>query len=297
MARTPGSDSGYVTLAVLLIVGLLAAIVSSLLAVSRPALGLARIGGDEVAAEALLQGGVTTAAYLLLSAQLEPEKVQGMVLSLRSGEIRLTAVTDEAGRVDLNSADPTLLTGLFSTVGGNSMSGQAFAARIVDWRDRDGDVSEDGAEEGEYAEAEVGYGPSNLPFHSIEEMAFILKLSQRDFDRLAPFVTVFSGRGKVDPIAASETVLRAIPGATRRDVLQVLRAKKARLERSRILQSAQAIAGYLLEKPSGVYRVRVEVRLVNGFSSAAEAVITAPQQGGADYRVVAWSELASTAPQ
>ena len=144
------SDDGYVTLAVLLIVGLLAAIVSSLLAVSRPALGLARIGGDEVAAEALIQGGVATAGYLLFAAKREPARVNGMDLRLRTGDIRLT-VADEAGRIDLNAADPTLLAGLYSAAGGTSLSNQAFAARVVDWRDTDGDVGVDGAEAGDYS--------------------------------------------------------------------------------------------------------------------------------------------------
>lgn len=290
MDRTLASESGYVTLSVLLIAGLLAAIVSSLLAVSRPALGLARIGGDEVASEALLQGGVSAAAFLLLEARREADKVDGETIEFGTGEIRLSAV-DEAGRVDLNSADPTLLAGLFAASGCTSMSAEEFAARVVDWRDEDGDVSEGGAESGEYAEAEVGYAPSNLPFHSVEEMAFLLRLSRADFDRLTPFVTVFSGKAEVDPLAASETVLRAIPGATRNDVLQVLRARRSGLDRARILERVQTISSFLLDESSGVYRVGVEARLANGFSENLEAIISSPpgEGGGADYRVVAWS--------
>ena len=55
-----------------------------------------------------------------------------------------------------------------------------------------------------------------------------------------------------------------------------------------------AISEYLLDESSGVYRVRVDVELTNGFSDAAEAVIIAPQgDGSADYRTVAWSKLAA----
>jgi general secretion pathway protein K len=162
---------------------------------------------------------------------------------------------------------------------------------VVDWRDVDGDVSEGGAESGEYAEAEVGYAPSNLPFHSVEELSFLLRLSRADFDRLAPYLTVFSGKAKVDPLAASETVLRAIPGATRNDVLQVLRARRSGLDRARILERVQTISSFLLEQSSSVYRIGVTVRLANGYSDSREAVISASQGegGGADYRIVAWS--------
>lgn len=295
MNRIRGND-GYVTLAVLLIVGLLAAIVSSLLAVSRPALGLARIGGDEVAAEALLQGGVATAGYLLFAAKREPTRVNGMDLRLRTGDIRLT-VGDEAGRIDLNSADPTLLAGLYSAAGGTSLSDQAFAARVVDWRDEDGDVGVDGAEAGDYSGAELGYVPSNLPFHSVEELRFLLGLSARDFERLSPHLTVFSGRAKIDPLAASETVIRAIPGSRARDLQQILRARSSGRDRSTLIASMPTLSEYLLDQPSGVYRIGVQVKLTNGFSDAVEAVIVAPQQGDTDYRVVAWTRLASPAPE
>jgi len=295
MIRIHGDD-GYVTLAVLLIVGLLAAIVSSLLSVSRPALGLARIGGDQVAAEALIQGGVATAGYLLFAAKREPARVNGMDLRLRTGDIRL-AVADEAGRIDLNAADPTLLAGLYSTAGGTSLSGQAFAARVVDWRDQDDDVSVGGAEAGDYSGAEVGYVPPNLPFHSVEELRFLLGLSRRDFERLAPHLTVFSGRAKIDPLAASETVIRAIPGSRPRDLQQILRARSSGRDRSTLIASMPTLAEFLLDQPSEVYRVGVRVKLTNGFSDAVEAVIVAPQQGDTDYRVVAWTRLASAAPE
>ncbi len=292
----PSKSDGYVTLAVLLVAGLLAAITSSLLAVSRPALGLARIGGDEVAAEALLDGGLTTAAFLLFGAKKATASVDDLVLRLRTGDIRIAA-TDEGGRVDLNSADQPLLAGLYAAAGGTSMSAQAFAGRVADWRDEDGDLNEGGAEAGNYAEAELAYGPSNMAFHSVEESRFLLGLSKRDFERLEPFLTVFSGSTKIDPLGASETVLRAIPGVGRRDMQQLMQLRrKGGQNRKRIIALMPNISQYLLEENSGVYRVGVQVQLTNGFSDAVEAVIIAPQaEDSSVYRVVAWSKLASDA--
>jgi general secretion pathway protein K len=290
VTRTPNSD-GYVTLAVLLVVGLLAAIASSLLAVSRPALGLARLGGDEVAAEALLQGGLATAGFLLFGAQRDPSKMDELVVRLHTGEVRISAA-DEGARVDLNAADSALLSGLFTAVGGKSLSGQAFGNRVVDWRDEDGDVGEDGAESSEYADAELAYGPSNRAFHTVDELRLLLGLSPDDFERLKPFVTVFSGIGKVDPLSASETVLRAIPGAGRREVQQLTRARTSGRTRAQLIELMPEIADYLLEQTTEVYRVRVDVALTNGFREAIEAVIIAPQLDvGAGHQTVAWSRL------
>jgi general secretion pathway protein K len=295
MARTADSD-GYVTLAVLLVAGLLAAITASLLAVSRPALGLARIGGDDVAAEALAQGGVAAAAYLLFGDKEDASKVDKLVLRQHTGDIRLS-VADEGARVDLNAAQPDMLAGLFNAVGGKSLSGDAFASRVVDWRDEDSDLNEGGAEASDYTDAELDYVPPNLPFHSVEEARFILGLSPADFERLKPFLTVYSGTEKVDPLSAPETVLRAIPGAGRREVQQLLRARATSRDRGRLAELVPTIADHLLGEGSGVYRVRVDVTLADGYSDAAEAIIIAPQGDGSGvYKTVAWSRLASASP-
>jgi general secretion pathway protein K len=293
MAVTRASDEGYVTLAVLLVVGLLAAIVSSLLAVARPALGLARLGGDEVAAEALLQGGVTAAAFLLYGAGKEVKDVNKLVLRLHTGEVRLS-VSDEGGLIDLNSADPKLLEGLFAAVGGVSMRPDAFASRVVDWRDEDSDVSINGAELSTYTDAGLDYGPPNLPFHSVDEARHILGLSPQDFERLKPYLTVFSGSPKIDPLFAPPPVLMAIPGSGKPAVQHILGARKAGRDRDYISTLVPEMTDFLSDKPSGVYRVQVRAKLKNGYADAAEAVIFASQaEGSADYKTVAWSKVAA----
>jgi general secretion pathway protein K len=290
MPRTTGAD-GYVTLAVLLVVGLLAAIVSSLLAVSRPSLGLARLGGDEVAAEALLDGGFTTASFLLFGAKQEASDVDKLVLRMRTGEIRL-GVTDEGGRIDVNSADSVLLEGLYKAVGATSLSAQAFANRVIDWRDGDGDLKQDGAEGADYTDAGLDYVPSNMPFHAVDEVRLILGLSPSDFGRLEPFLTVFSGTGQIDPLSAPDSVLRAIPGAGRREIQRLQQARRGGQSRARLAELLPEISGFFLSESSGIYRVRVDVTLTQGYSDSAEAVIIAPQGGGsAGYRTVAWSKL------
>jgi len=291
VART-SNEAGYVTLAVLLMVGLLAAIVSSLLAVARPALGLARLGGDEVAAEALLQGGVATAAFLLYGARKDVKAVNKLVLRLHTGEVRFR-ITDEGGRVDLNAADPLLLEGLYSAAGGRSMRPNAFASRVVDWRDEDSDVSINGAEQSSYADAGLDYGPANMPFHSVEEARFLLGLSTQDFERLRRYVTVFSGSPKIDPLSAPPAVLMAIPGAGKAAVQQILDARKGGRDREYIIGVVPAMTDFLRDQPSGIFRVQVRAKLKNGYADGAEAVIFAPQaDGSAEYRTVAWSKVA-----
>jgi general secretion pathway protein K len=258
--------------------------------VSRPALGLARIGTDEVAAEGLLEGGIQTAAFLLFESQQKANVVNGFLLHRGTGVVRINVV-DESGRIDLNAARPELLEGLFAAVGGTSMSAKAFASRVADWRDQDVEVGEQGAETFEYESEGLSYRPANRPFHSVEELRYLLGLSNADFGRLEPFVTVYAGQAGVDPMTAPETVLRAIPGIGRAAVQLILQARQQGLDRERIVNLVQAGSPFLSTTESSVYRVGVQVQLTDGFADAVEAVIVAAQATDRGYRVAAWSRV------
>jgi general secretion pathway protein K len=288
-------NDGYVTLAVLLMVGLLAALVSSLLAISRPAVDLARIGAEELRLDGLLQGGVTAAGYLLYAAGHDPNAVDGMTLRFDKGTARL-AVIDESGRIDLNRADTELLSGLFSAVRGTSLSPTGFAARIADWRDSDEETTEQGAEGQDYASAGVNYPPRNGSFRSVEEMRLVLGLSEQDFERVKPFVTVFNLSGMVDPFSAAPTVLRAIPDIGQNDIKKLLDAHGAPpAVREQVLEQLENYSDYFLFEPSGVYRVRIEAQLAGGLGDTAEAVLTGPSEVRPDHGVLSWSRPAATA--
>jgi general secretion pathway protein K len=289
MVRTTNSD-GYVTLAVLVMLGIMAALASSLLMVSRPALGFARLGADEVIADGLLDGAIASSAFLLYLAKWDVRDVNGRTIRFEPGNVTL-AVTDEASYVDLNTAEPELLEGLYKVVGGMSLDPASFAARVNDWRDDDEDVGQGGAEAGEYDSAGVGYRPANTPFRSVDELKLLLGLSREDFARLAPHVTVHSRRATIDPLSASPTVLMAVPTMTRSEVQRLVAARQAGQNREQLAPLIARHEQYLADEASGVYRVGAHARLTNGFAEAIEAVITEPRQS-ADYGVVAWKRLA-----
>lgn len=290
MSRLRNSD-GYVTLAVLVMVGVLAAIASSMLMVSRPALGLARIGADEVSADSLLQGGVTAAGFLLIGARRDPEAVDGLTLRFRSGTVHLTA-SDESGRINLNLAPIELLAGLYTAVGGTSLDPTSFAGRVEDWRDDNVEPSQGGAEAGDYESEGLSYGPANRPFRSVAELRLLLGLSRSDFNRLEPLLTVHSDQAGIDPLSASAAVLRAIPNIQRSEIDGLLGARRNGATREQVSALIARHAQYFTSAASGAYRVGAQARLDNGFTEAVEAVIVAPQSGDpADYHVVAWSRV------
>ncbi len=119
-------------------------------------------------------------------------------------------IVDEQGKVDLDMADAGLLAALLRQLGTEPQEAVRIAGAIVDWRDADTLAQPGGgAEAPEYAAAGRDYGPANLPFESVAEVEQVLGVTPSLYARLAPVVTVYSGRGVPDPAFAPPTVRAA----------------------------------------------------------------------------------------
>jgi general secretion pathway protein K len=123
---------------------------------------------------------------------------------------RLTLrVSDESGRLDLNTADPANLAQLFQFYEVDEEQALALADAIADWRDPDDLVMMRGAEGAEYAAAGLPYGPADSSFVSVAELQRVLGMTPELFQKVAPSLTVYSGR-PVNTSFADAAVLAAL---------------------------------------------------------------------------------------
>lgn len=289
MRRLVG-DRGYISVVVLMVAGLLAALVAATMQVARPTVAYARLNVDELQADALLQGGVAAAAYTLYVGRRDPAQLGGTVIPFGTGAVRLSART-ERGRIDLNGSPPVLLAGLYRAVEARGMSAQQFAARVVDWRDANTQLTSNGAELSQYREAGLAYGPRNGPFQSVEELMLLLGMTAEDYERLSPHLTIFNPEGTIDPLSASIPVLSSVPRLDARQAQELVAALRAeepqRRARNRQLQRFER---FLSVEEAQIFRVTVEARLVDGFAKTVEAVIM--QTGDPDlFDVLAWVDV------
>lgn len=207
--------------------------------------------------------------------------------------IRITLL-DESAKIDVNSANDSVLLSLLRTVGGMGADEAAQVLdAILDWRDADSLRRPNGAEEREYAEAGLGWRPSNQPFQSLEEVQLVLGLSPDVYRRIAPMITVHSRLPGVNPHYASRDVLLALPNVTEEQVDAYIAERDAAFEAS-VQPPAFAAAGpYANYSPSSAVRVRVEVGTEDGAWRAWEAVgVLTPQFPQRPYALLAWRELA-----
>ena len=206
------------------------------------------------------------------------------------------SLTDESGKIDINTASDVLLRGLFVAHGLKDEEAATVTDAILDWRDPDSLKRLRGAEEAEYLAAGYSYKPANAAFQSIEELRLVLGLTPELFDKVAPLITIYSRQGGINPGIAARGVLRALPGAT--DVLvdqYIALREQARVAKLPVPQFAPA-APYS-SFPNGLVIVRAVAaggEGAEGHRFVREAVVMRLATPKRPYTFLRWKEGTAT---
>jgi general secretion pathway protein K len=132
---------------------------------------------------------------------------------------------DLGGRLNINRADGATIRRLLTAVGLDAGRSDRLAETILDWRDPDDFRRARGAEGVDYLEAGAAFLPANGPFRSVEELRWVEGMTERDFERLKPLVTV-RGSGRVNLSSAPAPVLLSLPGM-HGEVLEIILERRA----------------------------------------------------------------------
>ena len=210
-------------------------------------------------------------------------------IQIKGAKIELT-VRDEASRIDLNRAPPELLAGIFRQVGVPADTAGMFAARIVDWRDADDKVSPNGgAERGAYRAAGRTDGPRNGPFLNVAELALVLGIPTRAAAAVAPYVTVASGRDKINPMFADPKVLMALPGTTEERVRDFVEERtRPNVEFANLITRLGQVENFVTEENGQAVRFEGRVRVAVNDVRRYEAVVSVIEGDSEPYRIIAW---------
>lgn len=169
---------------------------------------------DNAGAVAAAEAGIAVAEMMLLHPdQNKRWRTDGNIYQVDFGntQIRLRLLS-EAGKIDINKADPHLLLGLMAQVPIEEERQAKLIGAILDWRDKDDLLNIEGAEKKEYRDAGLKYQPRNKPFQTVEELQMVLGMDEGAFNWLEPLITVYSGQAQVNLKLASANVLYALPG-------------------------------------------------------------------------------------
>jgi general secretion pathway protein K len=275
-----GSD-GFIVVAVLWILSALATLVSIYaIYVTNSAMTIA-LYDDGVVAEGLVTAGVELAAYQIVSAPKDARPTRGE-LAFRMGKAGVAVdFRAESARIDLNAAPKELLAGLFTVFGARPEDADYYAERIVGWRTRPANDSQD-KETSLYRQAGLSYGPRGAAFAHVAELWLVVGLPPALVERALPHLTVFSGRPEINIHDAAPEVIAAVPG------LSPERFDRAFPQRTATTGGAQTLPPGTTTEGSDAMRVTVSIDFDNGRHLAAEVVILVRDFGEDPYRVLSW---------
>lgn len=174
------------------------------------------------------EGGVEAMAARLLAVDSRRRPIpdgREQAFTLERGIEVTVSVVDESGKIDLNVADAMILQRLFVQVGEPEPDAQRLAGAIIDWRDADALVNAGGgAEARDYRSAKRPYGPTNRPFLLVAEVQRVLGMRHALYQRVRPYLTVYTGLAQPNVAFAGRPVLEAM-GLAPPVVEQILTAR------------------------------------------------------------------------
>lgn len=280
-------QKGSVLLAVLFLAGLLGVFAAVASSVMNAAAESSRTFADNIRADSAMRSAID---YIVARTGSSLQDAYGTATVAVGPATVVISVKDEASRIDLNQAPPELLAGIFQVVGVSAENARMYAARIVDWRDVDDDISPNGgAERGAYRAAGRVDGPRNGPFLSVAELALVLGIPVRAAAAVAPYVTVDSGRDKVNPLIADPPVLRAIPGVNQQRLLDFLAERNnPNADFNSLVQRLGQVDDYVTQEQALAVRFDGRVQLAPGNERRYEVVVGVIDGDSEPYRILAW---------
>lgn len=213
MAGGYRKQSGVALLIVLWVLVLLTIVSGTLALLARAENLEARTLFDGSRARMGALAGFQRAVYEMRNPDLESKWIaDGRVYEFPLGDMIVTlSLTDETGKLDMNSAPPEMILNLLTGHGLEESEAEALVDAIQDWRDPDEAVRPLGAEADEYLSAGYPWVPPNGPFGSVEEVQQVIGMSYELYKRIEPGITVFSGRGNINPAFAPQASLLSLP--------------------------------------------------------------------------------------
>ena len=249
--------------------------------------GVARLRA-QVAADAAVQRAMIE--------QFKPQTLDGRWAadgSAREWVYRDAKVTvmllDEAGKIDINTANELVLKGLLTSQGIIEEDALKLLDAIADWKDADSLKRLRGAEQAEYDAAGLAYGPANAPFQASEELKLVLGVTPDIYARLAPHITVFSRQPGINEQIASRDVLRALPGLSDEVIDTYIAARDAARANKQPIPTLPANR-FRSFSAGLVTRVRADAVTPEGVKFSREAVVRRNNDPKRAIAFLSWKE-------
>jgi len=292
--RGPGREHGIALILVLWLVVLLSVIAASHAYNVHVATQLTSNQVERAKARALAEAGVNRAVLEVMLPQAAPHwpfdgSANTLTLDGGTAEVSVRNVT---GLVDLNTASADLLAAVLGSLQVEPDTVDALVDAIQDWRDLDDLKRLHGAEADDYRHAGLLFGPKNRPFDSVDELRYVMGMRPEWYQRLRPFLTVYSHQKTVSAQFAPEALLLLLPGADPVQIQSYVEQRHSGPDgRPPLGLTPPAGIGLLGGGRSTIYHVTVKATRPGGTLVVVEAdVALRHSAGGPGYAILCWRE-------
>lgn len=244
-------------------------------------------------AQALAEAAFATAVYRLMLPQAKQRwQADGSVylLSRADGEIRIR-ILSEAGKVDINTGSTDQLRAVLQLAIDGEREVDKLIDAILDWRDADTDARSGGSEDRLYRLARLPYSPSDAAFQNLEELQRVLGMTPAIFERIRPFITVYSANESVDLRLADPLLVAAIRREMKRrgidDAMLTAQAESTVESLDEVNDVADSF-----DNENQVYTINVHVKTPDGGGAALATVVRPRDDGqeGIPFQIMDWRQ-------
>lgn len=244
---------------------------------------------------ALAEEGIWRGAYKVLSRNQQAVAKNTVLmageiypLTSKNGDLSIK-LQSSSGLIDINQAHAGLLKSLLMSVGETSISADIITDSVLDWRDSDDEVRENGAEATDYLDASASVSPKNGLINSIDELAWINGVTPVVLEKLRPLITVYSNQPRVDIYTAPKPVLDAIPFLNDAITERIIEKRKQGDKRLPIEDIANESRQYIGSSDNQFIRIS-SLASVKGTVAGIIAVIKIEATSESPVTVVSWRQ-------
>lgn len=267
----PARQSGLALLVVLWVISGLSIVVATVLAQTRSDVSLTRTHVDLARARAAAEAGIYRGVYELLKTRETvrfglPEAMPRVTWPGAAAAVR---IDNEAGKIDVNTADEALLRSLFEKAGSPAAATSYLARR---------------------SQRTAGFGDerpeTGREFASIRAFATELDLPRDVWRTIEPWITVHNGQHGINPWVADAAVLSLVPGYT----ASLLKNPPDKGAPDRLqFRFMEPDDRYFTDRLSPVYTIAARAS-AGGVATNIEALVEMSANPRRPYTILAWDE-------